>query len=78
VAGDRTRLDKEELHNLNVSSNTVRVIKSRKVRWAGHIALMREMRNAYSILVGNGNGSSGSIKKAGYFFDKPSDYQVFE
>jgi hypothetical protein len=45
------RLNKEELHNLYASSNIVRVIKSRKTRFAGHVACMGEMRNAYKILV---------------------------
>jgi hypothetical protein len=44
------RLHNEELHNLYASSN-FGVIKSRRVRWAGHIARMREMRNAYKIFV---------------------------
>jgi hypothetical protein len=42
----------EELHNLHASPNIIRVIKSRRMRWAGHVARMREMRNAYNILVG--------------------------
>jgi hypothetical protein len=36
-----------ELHNFNFSPNIVRMIKSRRMRWAGHIARMREMINAY-------------------------------
>jgi hypothetical protein len=38
----------EELHNLYSSPNIIRIIKSRRMRWAGH----GEMRNAYRILVG--------------------------
>jgi hypothetical protein len=41
----------EELHNLYASPNIIRVIKSRRMRWAGHIARTREMRNAYKNLV---------------------------
>jgi len=36
----------EELHNLYTSSNVIRVIKSWRVRWVGHVARMGEMRNA--------------------------------
>jgi hypothetical protein len=36
----------EELHNLYTSSNVVEVIKSRRMRWPGHVALMEEMGNA--------------------------------
>jgi hypothetical protein len=46
------RLHNEELHNLYVSLSIMRVIKSRRMRWAGHAAHMREMRNAHKILVG--------------------------
>jgi len=41
----------EELHNLFSSLNIITVIKSRRTRWAGHVACMVEMRNAYKILV---------------------------
>jgi hypothetical protein len=44
-------LHKEELHDLYATTNIIRVMMSRRVRWAGHIARMGEMRNAYSILV---------------------------
>jgi hypothetical protein len=51
VMGDWRRLHKEELHNLYSSPNVVRVIKSMRMRWAGHVAVMGERRNAFSILV---------------------------
>jgi hypothetical protein len=38
------------------SPNIIRVIKSRRMRWAGHVALMEEVRNAYNILVGKPEG----------------------
>jgi hypothetical protein len=41
------------LHNLYSSPSTIRVIKSRMMRWVGHIARMREKRNSYRIFVGN-------------------------
>jgi hypothetical protein len=40
-----------EIHNLYYSLDVARAIKSRRMRWAGHIALMGEMRNAHKILV---------------------------
>jgi len=44
VAGGWRRLHEEELHNL-YSSPSIRVIKSRDVRWIGHVAHMREMNH---------------------------------
>jgi hypothetical protein len=38
VVGGRRRLHNEELHNLHVSSNSIRVMKSKRVRFAGHVA----------------------------------------
>jgi hypothetical protein len=43
----------EELHNLYSSPNVIRMIKSRRMRWAGHVVRMGEKVNAYRILVGN-------------------------
>jgi hypothetical protein len=51
VAGGWVRLHNEELHNLYASPNT-RVIKSRKLRWEGHVTRMGDMRCEYKILVG--------------------------
>jgi hypothetical protein len=45
------KLHNEELHNLYSSPSIIRVIKSRRMRWAGHAAGMGERRNAYRILV---------------------------
>jgi hypothetical protein len=53
VAGGWRRLHNEELHNLYASPYIIRMIKVKRMRWAGNVARMGEMRNAYSILVGN-------------------------
>jgi hypothetical protein len=50
------RLHKEELNDLYSSPNIIRVIKSRRMRWAGHVARMGEKRGAYRILVGTPEG----------------------
>jgi hypothetical protein len=52
VIGDWRKLHNEELHNLYSSQNIIRQIKSRKIRWAGHVARMGEVRNVYRVLVG--------------------------
>ena len=50
--GEWRRLHNEELYSLYRSPNVVRVIKSRRLRWAGHIARMEEGRSAFNILTG--------------------------
>jgi hypothetical protein len=45
-------LHNDELHSLYSSPNIVRVIKSRKMRWAGHVARIGEGRGVYRVLVG--------------------------
>jgi hypothetical protein len=56
VTGEWRRLHNEELNDLYSSPNNIRVIKSRKMRWAGHVARMGEGRDAYRILVGRPEG----------------------
>jgi hypothetical protein len=51
-ARHRRKLHDDELHSLYSSPNIVRVIKSRRMRWAGHVALMGEGRGVYRVLVG--------------------------
>ena len=52
VTGEWRRLHNEELNDLCSSQNIVRVIKSRRMRWAGHVARMGEERGVYRVLVG--------------------------
>jgi hypothetical protein len=52
VPGDWRKLHNEELHTLHSSPNIISMIKSRMMRWAGHVARMEKTRNAYRILVG--------------------------
>jgi hypothetical protein len=51
VAGGWRRVHNEELQNLYIAPNIIREIKSRRLRWPGHVAHMGEVRNAYKILV---------------------------
>jgi hypothetical protein len=51
------KLHNEELNDLDSSPNIIRVIKSRRMRWAGLVAHMGEKRGAYTILVGRPEGS---------------------
>jgi hypothetical protein len=50
--GKWRKLHKEELHDLYSSPSIIRIIKSRWMKWAGHVARMGEKRNAYGLLVG--------------------------
>jgi hypothetical protein len=52
VTGGWRKLHNEELHGFYFSPSIIRVIKSRRMRWAGHVARMGEVRDAYNILVG--------------------------
>jgi hypothetical protein len=50
------KLHNDKLHNLYFSPNIVRVIKSRRMRWAEHVARMGEGRRVYRVLVGRPEG----------------------
>jgi hypothetical protein len=52
VTGDWRRLHNKELYALNPSPNIFRVLRSRRLRWAGHVARMGEWRGAYRALMG--------------------------
>jgi hypothetical protein len=51
VTGGWRKLHNEELHNLYSSPSIIRIIKLRRMRWAGHVARMGEKRNMYRLLV---------------------------
>jgi len=52
VTREWRKLHNEELNDLYSSSSIIRMIKSRRMRWAGHVARMREGRGVYRVLVG--------------------------
>jgi hypothetical protein len=56
VTGEWRKLHNEELHDLYSSPSIIRIMKVRKMRWAGHVARMGEKRNAYRLLVGRPEG----------------------
>jgi hypothetical protein len=56
VTGGRRKPRKKELHNLYSSPSIIRIIKSRRMRWAGHVARMGKKRNVYRLLVGKPEG----------------------
>jgi hypothetical protein len=56
VTGRWRKLHNEELHNLYSSPTEIRIIKSRRMRWVGHVARMGEKRNVYRLLVGKPEG----------------------
>jgi len=51
---DKIKSHDEELHNLYLSPNVITVIKSRRMRWTGHVTRMGLWVNEYNILVGGG------------------------
>ena len=56
VTGEWRKQHNEELNDLYCSPNIVRVLKSRRMRWAGHVARMGDRRGVYKILVGKSEG----------------------
>jgi hypothetical protein len=56
VIGGWRKLHNEELHNLYCSPSIIRIIRSRRMRWAAHVVRMGEKRNAFRILVGKPEG----------------------
>jgi hypothetical protein len=56
VTGEWRKLHNEDLHDLYLSSSILRIIKSRRMRWARHVAQMGKKRNLYRLLVGKPEG----------------------
>jgi hypothetical protein len=56
LAEECRKLQNGELFDLYCSLHIIRVIKSRRIRWAGHVARMLEMRGAHRLLVGKREG----------------------
>ena len=69
VTGDWRRLHNEELNDLYSSPNIVQVIKSRRMRWAGHVARMCEKRGVYRVLVGKTEGKRPPWRPKGRWVD---------
>jgi hypothetical protein len=62
VTEEWRKLHNEELHDLYSSPSIIRIIKSRRMRWAGHVARMGEKRNAYRLLVGKAEGKRPLVR----------------
>jgi hypothetical protein len=60
--GSWRKLYNDELHNLYISPNIVRVIKPRKMRWTGHVARMGERRGVYRVSVGRPEGKRPLVR----------------
>jgi hypothetical protein len=58
VTGEWRKLHNEEIRDLYSSPSIIRIIKSRRMRRASHVARMGEKRNAYRLLVGKSEGKS--------------------
>jgi hypothetical protein len=56
LTGQRRKFHGKELHILYSSPNIIRQIKSRRMRWAGHLAHMRDVMKVYRVLVGKPKG----------------------
>ena len=59
ITGEWTKLHNAELHALYSSPNIIRNLKSRRLRWAGHVERMEQSRNAYRVLVGKPESKRG-------------------
>jgi hypothetical protein len=62
VIGERRKIHNEERNDLNCSPNIVRVIKSRRMRWAGHVVRMGEGRGVFRVLVGKPEGKRPLVR----------------
>jgi len=62
VTGEWRRLHNEELNDLYFSTNFIRAIKSKRIRWAGHVVRTGEKRGAYRMLVGTCEGKRPLVR----------------
>jgi hypothetical protein len=62
VTGEWRKLHNEELNNLYSSPDIIRQVKSRRMRWAGLVARMREERKVYKVLVGKPEGKRPLVR----------------
>jgi hypothetical protein len=62
VTGEWRSLHNEELYDLYSWPDIIRVIRSRRMRWAGHVACMGDMRGAYRVLVGKLEGNRKLVR----------------
>jgi hypothetical protein len=69
VTGGRRKLHNEELHDLYSSPSKIRIIESRRMRWAGHVARRGEKRNAYRLFVGKSEGKRPLGRPIGRWVD---------
>jgi hypothetical protein len=60
VTGERRKLHNEKLHDLYDSPTIVQVMKSRRMRWMGHVARMGEWRGVYTVLVKKPEGKEAT------------------
>jgi hypothetical protein len=60
VTGEWRKLHDEELHDLNSSPSIIRIMMSRRTRWAEHVARMGEKKNMYRLLVGRPEGKKAT------------------
>jgi hypothetical protein len=58
MTGEWRKLHNEELHDLYFSPSIIRIIKSWRMRWTGHVARMGEKMKAYRLLVGKPEGKN--------------------
>jgi hypothetical protein len=56
VTGEWRKLHNEELHDLYSSPSIIKIIRARRMRWAGHVPRMGEKKNAYKLLAGKPKG----------------------
>jgi hypothetical protein len=62
IVGSWRKLHNDELHNLYSSPSIIRMIKSRRKRWAGHVARMAAKRNTYRVSVGKSESKKTTRK----------------